>query len=298
MRSVFLTSNEKLVTSNRFLTDRLGFSVSLIRKKNVLIAGFLLLMSLSLQAGVLDEYRLHQAQVLQQEGRYLQALEAYRELPQKSDAARYNMANLYYRLKRYDEALALYRTVEAPSLQGRRLYNMGNCYAIKGAWRKALRFYRAALKFAPEDPDLRYNLKKAEARVRQMELEASLLKLRQKAQQKVCKLERLPLGMRRGFYEGSIEFLSDFEGNNTLKEARYSETLLKRNNLARPSGKRGLGKEASRDSGEENRTVLRRKEPPLGLEELHYRRQLLEKTFKSLLIPMGEKKERDDVETR
>ncbi len=258
------------------------------------ILSFFMLGGLSLQAGVLDEYRLHQAQVLQQKGHYLQALETYRKLPRKSDAERYNMANLYYRLGRFDEALALYGTVEAPSLQGRKLYNMGNCYAIKGNWQKALRFYRAALKFAPEDSDLRYNLKKAEARVRQMELEASLLKLRQKAQKKVCKLERLPLGVRRGFYEGSIEFLSDFEGNDTLKEARYGETLLKRNNQARSTGERGRGKEAGRESREENRTVLKKKEHPFDLEEQRYRRQLQEKTLKSLLVPMTEPKKSEE----
>jgi len=294
VRSVFLTSNEELVTGNRFLMDLLGFSIGLRGKKNVLITGFFLLGGLSLQAGVLDEYRLHQAQVLQQEAHYRQALQAYRKLPRKSDAVRYNMANLYYRLGRYDEALALYRTVEAPSLQGRKLYNMGNCYAIKGDWQRALRFYRAALKFTPEDPDLRYNLTKARDRVRQMELVASILKLRQKAQKKVCKLERLPLGVRRGFYEGSIEFLSDFEGNDTLKEARYSETLLKRNNQARPTGKRGLGKEASRWNREENRTVVKGEEHPLGLEEMRYRRQLQEKTLKSLLVPMTEPKKSEE----
>jgi len=253
-----------------------------------LTVGLFFIASFTADAGVLDELRLHQAQVLQQEGRYLQALSAYRKLPRKSDAVRYNMANLYYRLRRFDEALALYRTVEAPSLQGRKLYNMGNCYAIKGDWQKALRFYHAAFKFAPEDPDLRYNLKKARARVRQMELEASILKLRQKAQKKVCKLERLPLGVRRGFYEGSIEFLGDFEGNDTLKEARYSETLLKRNNQARLTGKQGRGKEASRESREENRTVLRKKEHPFDLEEERYRRQLQDRALKSLLVPMAE----------
>ncbi len=263
-------------------------------KKFVLITVFFLLGGLSLQAGVLDDYRLHQAQVLQQEGRYLRALEAYRKLPQTNDAVRYNMANLYYRLGRFDEALALYRTVEAPSLQGRRLYNMGNCYAIKGAWRKAMRFYQAALKFAPEDPDLRYNLKKAQARVRRMELEASLLKLKQKAQKKVCKLERMPLGVRRGFYEGSIEFWNAFEGNDTLKEARYGETLLKRNNQARSTGERGWGKLADRESREENRTVLKKKEHPFDLEEERYRRQLQEKALKSLLVPMSERKKREE----
>ena len=264
------------------------FSKRPISEKIILMAAFLMWGSFSLEAGLLDDYRLHEAQTMQRTGHYLRALEAYRKLPQKRDAARYNMANLYYRMGRFDEALALYRTVEAPSLQGRKLYNMGNCYAVKGDWQKALRFYRAALKFLPRDPDLRYNLKKAEARVRQMELEASLLKLRQSAQKKVCKLERLPLGVRRGFYEGSIEFLSDFEGNDTLKEARYSQTLLKRNNRARSSGGRGRGREASRRSREENRTILKRKEHPLGLEEERYRRQLRQKALRSLLVPMTE----------
>ncbi len=123
-----------------------------------------------------------------------------------------------------------------------------------------------------------------------MELEASLLKLKQKAQNKVCKLERMPLGVRRGFYEGSIEFWNAFEGNDTLKEARYGETLLKRDNEALSTGKRGSGREASGESREENRTVVRKKEHPFDLEEERYRRQLQDKALGSLLVPMTERK--------
>ncbi len=263
----------------------------------LLLGGILLLVpgSFFVQAGVLDEYRLHRAQVLQKEGKYKEALELYRMLPASSEEIRYNMGNLYYRLGRYDDALRLYRGVESPALQGRRLYNMGNCYARKGDWRKAERFYRAAMKFAPDDPRLRYNLKRARGQLRRMALEDSLMKLKKSRRKKVCKLERFPLGVRRGIYEGKIDFGNDFEGNDTLEEAKFGSVLVKRSNVARSVGERGEGAAMETEEKERNRSVIRGDENVMSLARERYERALRERELKSLLVPLEKKKEMDDA---
>ncbi|WP_457602250.1 tetratricopeptide repeat protein [Nitratifractor sp.] len=246
-------------------------------------------------AGLVDAYRLHRAQVLQREGRYTEALALYRSLPSGSDALRYNRANLLYRLGHYDEALRLYRSVEAPELEGAKLYNMGNCYAQKGAWTKAQRFYRAALKFLPDDADLRQNLRIAEERV-QRQAEAKRSRLQKGAQKSAAKGKGNRLGVRLGVFEGSIDFDNAFEGNDTLEEARFGDTLVRRGNLARRSGSQGKGREESRKMEENNRTIVTGDERGvLSLERERYERALAKRPLGTLMIPMDPKRERKNA---
>ncbi len=246
-------------------------------------------------AGLVEAYRLHRAQVLQREGRYAEALVLYRSLSSSSDALRYNRANLLYRLGDYDEALRLYRSVEAPELQGAKLYNMGDCYAQKGAWSKAERFYRAALKFLPDDSDLRENLRIARKRVRQLREEARS-RLQKGAQKSAAKGKGNRLGVRRGVFEGSIDFDNAFEGNDTLEEARFGDTLVRRGNLARRSGSQGKGREESRTMQEENRTMVAGDEKGvLSLQSERYERALAKRPLGTLTVPMNPKKERKNA---
>ncbi|WP_292662587.1 tetratricopeptide repeat protein [Nitratifractor sp.] len=246
-------------------------------------------------AGLMDAYRLHRAQALQREGRYAEALALYRDLPSNNDALRYNRANLSYRLGDYDEALRLYRSVEAPELEGAKLYNMGNCYAKKGLWAKAERFYRAALKFLPDDSDLRENLRIARKRVRQLREEARS-RLQKEKGKEAGKSKGRRLGVRRGVFEGSIDFDKAFEGNDTLEEARFGDTLVRRGNLARRSGSQGRGREESRKMEEENRTIVAGDEKGvLSLERERYERALAKRPLGTLTVPMNPKKERKNA---
>ena len=257
------------------------------------LGGILLVLGMQtalVAASISEGYRLWQARKAQKAGAYARALEAYRQIRPQSDRLRYNEANLLYRLGDYRTALALYRRILDPALQGPRLYNMANCYVRLKNLPKAVAYYRAAAKFLPDDPDLRYNLKKVQARLRQQALEDALLMMK-KGQKKVCKLERLPYGVRRGYYQGK-SFGDDFESNQTLYEARFGDVLLKQSNIATTHAPRSdaraeeLGEEAKRTA------VAGAKGPAQSLEREYYEHKLKRKPFRSLLVPLGPPKKK------
>ncbi|ADV46094.1 tetratricopeptide repeat protein [Nitratifractor salsuginis] len=247
-------------------------------------------------ASALEGYRLWQAQRAAKEGDFTRALQIYRQIKPQNDRLRYNEANLLYRLGKYRAALALYRRILEPSLQGFRLYNMANCYVRLGDYPRARIYYEAAAKFLPADPELRYNLTKIKARLRQQALEDALL-MKQKGQKKLCKLERLPYGVRRGFYQGK-SFADDFESNQTLYEARFGDLLLKQANIATAHAPKNdasaeeLGAEAKRTAIGSSRGQAE------GLERQYYERKLKQKSFRSLLIPLSPPKEKRDENDR
>lgn len=244
----------------------------------------------------LEGYRLWQAQKAVKEGNFTRALQAYRRIEPQNDRLRYNEANLLYRLEKYRAALALYRRILEPSLQGPRLYNMANCYVRLGDYPKARTFYEGAAKFLPADPDLRYNLKKIRARLRQQALEDALLMMK-KGQNKVCKLERLPYGVRRGFYQGK-SFGDDIESNQTLYEAKFDDLLLKRANIATAHAPRSDAS-AEELGAEANRTAIGSSQGQAeGLERQYYERKLKQKPFRSLLVPLSPPKEKPHEEDR
>ncbi|MCX7927690.1 MAG: tetratricopeptide repeat protein [Candidatus Omnitrophica bacterium] len=67
-------------------------------------------------------------------------------------------ANLYYEQQNYDEAIRIYERILAQGLEsGNLYYNLGNCYAKKRMWGKAILNYEKAKQLIPNDKDLDYN---------------------------------------------------------------------------------------------------------------------------------------------
>ncbi len=246
---------------------------------------FFLLLPSILSAGFLSEgYYLWQAKRALQKKEYLKAFEAYRKIRPQNDRLLYNEANLLYRLGNYKEALSLYRQILDPELQGWRLYNMANCYVKLKNYPKAKIYYEAASNYLANDSDLSYNLKKIQARLREQALEDALKGLK-KGQKSVCKLERLPYGVRRGYFQGK-SFGDDFESNQTLFEARYSDLLLKQANIASVRAPRSDAN--AEELGDEiKRNILRgAKISTKSLESKYYEHKLKLKPFRSLLVPL------------
>ncbi len=236
-----------------------------------------LLLFLELKAGVLDSYYIYRAKSLQSKGYYLKALRYYKKLPQKSDTILYNLANIYYYLKRYDKALMIYKSIETPRLQSIRLYNMANCYFKKHNYQKAKRFYEATLKFSPKDFDTLFNLRVTR------EILKNLVDKKEIASNSLKRSK----GVGSGKYEGKVaSWDSNFEANTTLKDAKYSSKLIKRNNISNSSKERGDGSENSKDLKDSNRTIIETKEGSFSLENKRYRYILDKKRLNTLLIPL------------
>ncbi len=74
-------------------------------------------------------------------------------------------ANKLYQSKNYDVAIKTYETIINNGFVGPSLYyNLGNAYFRENKLGYAILYYEKALKLAPDDEDIKYNLKIANAR--------------------------------------------------------------------------------------------------------------------------------------
>ncbi len=74
-------------------------------------------------------------------------------------------ANKLYQNKNYDEAIKVYKTIINNGYVGSSLYyNLGNAYFRENKLGYAILDYEKALKLTPDDDDIKYNLKIANAR--------------------------------------------------------------------------------------------------------------------------------------
>lgn len=136
---------------------------SLSSKKGIFFILFLI-GSLNLKAGILDFQDIKKAKELYKRGNYEAALQYFKKIAdsKKSSQAFYDLANAYYKIKRYKEAIKYYNLVETPNkkLKFYTLYNLGNSYFMLKNYKKAVEFYKKALALE-DDKDCRYNLELA-----------------------------------------------------------------------------------------------------------------------------------------
>ena len=76
--------------------------------------------------------------------------------------ASYNLANAYYRQKKYTEAAGLYekaaKEYSDPKLKAEAFHNLGNSLLKAGQIDKSIEAYKYSLRNNPADEDTRYNL--------------------------------------------------------------------------------------------------------------------------------------------
>lgn len=73
-------------------------------------------------------------------------------------------AEKLYRSGQYVDAGKQYEELLKQGESAALLYNLGNCYFKDNHWGKAILYYEKALKHAPDDEDIRFNLKMARER--------------------------------------------------------------------------------------------------------------------------------------
>lgn len=80
--------------------------------------------------------------------------------------ALFEKANQAYKEGAYDSAKTLYKEIaENGILSSELLYNLGNCSYKEGNWASAILNYERALRLAPDNEDVRYNLEIANSRI-------------------------------------------------------------------------------------------------------------------------------------
>lgn len=115
------------------------------------------LLATTLFGGLLDFRTLDKAKEAYEKGQYAEAEALYGSIDDKNDDLHYNLGDVYYKEKKYDEALKEYEQVHESALKAKTLHNIGNAYAYTQKIDEAIAAYEAALKLG-EDEDTRYNL--------------------------------------------------------------------------------------------------------------------------------------------
>ena len=116
---------------------------------------FSTLLSASLSASLLDFKYLEEAKDAYNNKNYSKAQTLYQKVDQ--DEARFNVADALYRQKKYKEAIEAYEQIEEPTLEAKKLHNIGNSYAQLKKIDEAIEAYTKALKLS-DDADTQFNL--------------------------------------------------------------------------------------------------------------------------------------------
>lgn len=101
------------------------------------------------------------------EANYKKALDKKNNMPE----AIFNLGDAMYEQKRYDEALKQFQlaaqTNPDTAVKAKAYHNIGNVYLQQEKWEDAAKAYKSALKLKHNDPETKYNLAYANAKLKQ-----------------------------------------------------------------------------------------------------------------------------------
>jgi len=91
--------------------------------------------------------------------------------PDNSDV-NYNQANIFYKQKKYDKAVASYKKaleMATEKIEMKCYYNIGNCLVQQGKLKEALESYKRALRLDRDDEDIKYNIEYVQLKLKEIE---------------------------------------------------------------------------------------------------------------------------------
>jgi Ca-activated chloride channel family protein len=120
-------------------------ALSSLPKRTFLLLFALTLPSPKLQAGLLDFQQLDAAKHAYEHGDYNQSASLYAPFDQMQ--SHYNRANALLKSEQKDQAITTYESIQSddPNLMADTLHNLGNAYALKQEFEKAIETYEKAL---------------------------------------------------------------------------------------------------------------------------------------------------------
>ena len=215
---------------------------------------FFVLLSMNVEAGLLDFLHIEQANNAYQKQDYKVATEKFADI--NNDAAQLNQANSLYKQGLYEKALEKYQSVKQKDLDFNRLYNTGNTYAKLKKIDEAIDSYTEALKLK-QDKDALFNLK--------------MLK-QQKAKRK------------------KNEQAKNSKDNKKQKKGKEQE---KQQQNSKKNSKKRKGKD-KKDSKKDSKKEQRQQEKKLDAIKQQRWEKSLNKDLRTLLIPHNKQNNNDD----
>ncbi len=136
-------------------------------------------------ADILPFQTIQKANDAYRNGAYERSASLFAQLDTNRSIQAYNIANAYYKAKRYKQAIVAYQEAVGVD-ESVRLYNLGNCYFQQQQWDQAISYYEASLKLS-DDEDAKHNLALAK---RKKEQEQKRKKEKKRDQKKEKKLSQ------------------------------------------------------------------------------------------------------------
>ena len=182
---------------------------------------FILLLSTYSFAAILDQFYLFQAQVAYKQNNLKKSLDYYHKIEDKTNYILYNMGNILYKQKKYNEAILKYEKIDKQSLKHKKLHNLGNSYAKLDKFEIAINFYKQALKVENNNDT-----------IQNLNLLIKIQKLNDKKEiEKSDDKEKIDIKIRSGEnktdYFEDIDFKDKISGNIDTKEI-----LIDKNNIS------------------------------------------------------------------
>ncbi len=233
-----------------------------------IVWSMLLLWPLLAQASMLDFWHLKRADEAYKKGDYATAAREFSQVERKSDQVRYDLANTYYRLKRYKEAKALYEQIHDRALAFRKWHNIGNCEANLGHIDAGIKAYERALKIK-EDKDTRYNLELLKKRKQQ--------KKRNKKEQHKSQKNKQEQKNKQNSQNGQNQKSGQKRNNQNQKQQKQKSEGAQKSSADKEhkkgeQPKKGRPQEQKphqNKSSEKGHDTKRNKEAPKGLSKPH-----------------------------
>lgn len=131
------------------------------------------LLGVQAQASFIDEYHLHHAYDAYRQQQFQEAQTHLKQIHVPSLQSQMALADTYYKLRTYKQAIGLYKTIQSRSVNTKQhlYYNIANAYSMLEAYDKAKIYYTKVLQLGASE-DARFNL--AQIALLQTKKDASL----------------------------------------------------------------------------------------------------------------------------
>jgi len=159
-----------------------------------------------------DDIYLYKANRALENKEYKKVLDFYKKIKNKNDAIYFNMANIYYKLNNFSQAILLAKKIKQTKLLNKAFHLMGNAYARNFEYKKAIAYYKKSLQLNGNER-IKYNFHMVQV---QLQLLLENEKLREKRDQKMRKGKNFE-SENAQFFDEAFD-LDNFDLNMSLSE--------------------------------------------------------------------------------
>ena len=246
-----------------------------------------LILSTYTYANINDDYNTYKAQESYVNHDLKQSEIEYKKITSKTDEIKYNLANVLYKQKKYDEAISWYSEIASKDMKYKKHHNLGNAYAKLGKIDTAIKNYEKALEIQ-NDKDTKFNLELLKKKKEKEEQKKNKKKKKNSKDKKRKSNKDKDQKDDMDNEDKKDEKTSSNKKQDEIKEKKDNKS--KNKDKAKNSKKEEIKKQDANITKEENlkNTDLS------NLEEKKWSKMLNSRELNTLMIPLKNKGEKND----